>query len=177
MVDPIHPRLSSNFWPLCGSHIQMAPTRAIRDFCTADAALSSIGGLFRRCWRCHKLCWTSGHNWSGEDARRITPRYRCHCCQSSHRHHRLPCECSRRFRTGSAPQVQLAPISEVAANYALFMTASSNTRYQLVNSFEGSLLRLLPTYARNAVSVGVRTYNNYLGSANWIWWARLRGLQ
>uniref|UniRef100_A0A7S0LII3 Protein RFT1 homolog n=1 Tax=Coccolithus braarudii TaxID=221442 RepID=A0A7S0LII3_9EUKA len=81
------------------------------------------------------------------------------------------------LQPGSGPQVELAPISETAANYALFMSVSSNTRYQLVNSFEGRLLGLLPPRSRSLVSVGVRTYNNYLGSANWIWWARRRGLQ
>ena len=57
------------------------------------------------------------------------------------------------------------------------MAASSNTRYQLVNSFEAYGLPALPAAARTLTSFVVRTGNNYLGSANWIWWAKFRGLQ
>ena len=66
-----------------------------------------------------------------------------------------------------------------ASAYAVFMAASSNTRYQVVNSFEGNLLPRLPggPAAQTLTSFVVRTYNNYLGSSNWIWWAKFRGLQ
>ena len=57
------------------------------------------------------------------------------------------------------------------------MVYSANTRYQLVNSFEGRLLNKFPAAAQTAIATTVRTLNNYLGSANWIWWAKLRGLQ
>jgi hypothetical protein len=59
------------------------------------------------------------------------------------------------------------------------MAVSSNTRYQLVNSFEGNLLRSVPggQSVQTLLSFGVRMYNNYLGSCNWIWIARMRGLQ
>ena len=57
------------------------------------------------------------------------------------------------------------------------MAASSNSRYQLVNSLEGRCIGLLPAAGRVPVSACVRFLNNYLGSASWIWWARKRGLQ
>ena len=75
------------------------------------------------------------------------------------------------------PKVELAPLSETCAAFALFMVYSANTRYQLVNSFEGRLLNKFPAAAQTAIATTVRTLNNYLGSANWIWWAKLRGLQ
>lgn len=76
-------------------------------------------------------------------------------------------------------QVDLAPVLPTAAAYATFMAASSNTRYQLVNSFEALCLPAIPGGARvqTLTSFVVRTLNNYLGSANWIWWAKYRGLQ
>jgi len=79
----------------------------------------------------------------------------------------------------SPPEVELAPVLETSAAYAMFMAGSSNTRYQLLNSFEGLVLPTLPggTAAKNVLVAVVRTGNNYLGSANWIWWAKFRGLQ
>ena len=79
--------------------------------------------------------------------------------------------------SGKAPSVELAPILVTAVNYALFMAVSSNTRYQTVNSLEGNMMHLLPASTRVPISVILRTLNNYLGSASWIWWARFRGLQ
>lgn len=78
-----------------------------------------------------------------------------------------------------APTVELAPVLPTASAYAVFMGASSNTRYQVVNSLEGNVLGKLPGGARaqTLVSFIVRTGNNYLGSSNWIWWAKFRGLQ
>jgi len=72
---------------------------------------------------------------------------------------------------------QLAPIKDMAVSYAIFMALSSNTRYQIVNSIEGRLLSDLAPLVHTPLSVLLRSYNNYLGSANWIWFARLRGLQ
>ena len=73
-------------------------------------------------------------------------------------------------RGAAAPEVELAPVADTATNYALFMFGSSNTRYQLVNSFEGRLLPSFPGGAavQTGVSVGVRTFNNYLGAASWM---------
>jgi len=75
--------------------------------------------------------------------------------------------------------VELAPILDTSKAYAVFMAGSSNTRYQIVNSFEALLLPRFPggASARNAISFVVRAGNNYLGSASWIWWAKFNGLQ
>jgi len=79
----------------------------------------------------------------------------------------------------NAPDVVLAPIVPTSTAFAIFMGASSNTRYQVVNSFEGNLLPVIPggKPVQTLLSFAVRMYNNYLGSCNWIWWARVRGLQ
>lgn len=63
--------------------------------------------------------------------------------------------------------------------FAGFMVVSSNTRYQIVNSFEANLLPSVPggAAAQAVTSFVLRTYNNYLGSSNWIWWAKFNGLQ
>jgi hypothetical protein len=59
------------------------------------------------------------------------------------------------------------------------MAGSSNTRYQVVNSIEGNLLPSVPggKLVQTAASFVLRTGNNYLGASNWIWWAKVRGLQ
>jgi len=77
------------------------------------------------------------------------------------------------------PEVELAPVLPTAAAYAAFMAASSNTRYQVLNSFEAYCLPAVPGGAavQTLTSFVVRTLNNYAGSANWIWWAKFRGLQ
>ena len=78
-----------------------------------------------------------------------------------------------------APKVTLAPVLPTARAYAAFMAGSSNTRYQLVNSFEANVLPALPGPAslKAATSFVLRTGNNYVGSANWIWWAKFNKLQ
>mmetsp|Transcript_8668 Transcript_8668/g.26666 ORF Transcript_8668/g.26666 Transcript_8668/m.26666 type:complete len:354 (-) Transcript_8668:619-1680(-) len=73
--------------------------------------------------------------------------------------------------------VELAPIGPTCTNYAVFMGASSNTRYQIVNSMEARCVHLLPAPARVPISASVRLFNNYIGSASWIWWAKRQGLQ
>ena len=74
-------------------------------------------------------------------------------------------------------EVELAPVLETAGAYAVFMGVSSNTRYQIVNSLEAYGLPAVPPALRVPTSFIVRTFNNYLGSSNWIWWAKFRGLQ
>jgi len=78
-----------------------------------------------------------------------------------------------------APTVELAPVLPTSRAYAIFMAASSNTRYQLVNSFEANLLPSVPggKAVQTTTSFVLRMYNNYLGSSNWIWWAKFNGLQ
>jgi len=78
---------------------------------------------------------------------------------------------------GGSDDVQLAPILPTSCAYAAFMGASSNTRYQLVNTFEALALPAFPAPTRNVVSAAVRTGNNFIGSSNWIWWAKRCGLQ
>jgi len=57
------------------------------------------------------------------------------------------------------------------------MSASSNTRYQIINSVEARCVHLLPPPLRVPMSATVRLFNNYVGSASWIWWAKHQGLQ
>jgi hypothetical protein len=77
----------------------------------------------------------------------------------------------------SQPHAQLAPILPTCTNYAIFMSASSNTRYQIINSVEARCVHLLPVPLRVPMSASVRMFNNYVGSASWIWWAKHQGLQ
>jgi len=84
-----------------------------------------------------------------------------------------------KLRPDDAPKVTLAPVLPTARAYAAFMAGSSNTRYQLVNSFEANVLPALPGPAslKASASFVLRTGNNYVGSANWIWWAKFNKLQ
>jgi hypothetical protein len=86
-------------------------------------------------------------------------------------------ETRTRMNPENAPSVELAPVLPTAAGFAVFMAASANTRYQLVSSFEGNILPAFPGSIRTITSAVVRTVNNYVGSANWIWWAKYCGLQ
>ena len=65
-----------------------------------------------------------------------------------------------RMNPDNPPQVDLAPVLPTAAAYAVFMAASSNTRYQLVNSLEAYGLPALPATIRTPTSFIVRTLNN-----------------
>jgi hypothetical protein len=68
---------------------------------------------------------------------------------------------------------RLAPVLPTSAAYATFMIASSNTRYQLLNCIESTLVPRLPAgSARTTASFAARLYNNYVGSGHWIWLAR-----
>ena len=69
------------------------------------------------------------------------------------------------------------PVLPTAAGFAVFMAVSANTRYQFLNTFEARALPKLPVAARALTSTVVRTVNNYVGSSNWIWWAKFSGLQ
>lgn len=83
-----------------------------------------------------------------------------------------------RLESGTGPGVVLPPVVPTASAYAVFMGLSSCSRYQLVNSLEAALLPRLPggMAAQTLSSCVLRTYNSFLGSANWNWWARYRGL-
>lgn len=84
-----------------------------------------------------------------------------------------------RLDPGNTPNVRLAPVAPTAAAYAAFMGFSSNTRYQLINGIEAIALPAIPGGAavQTGISTVLRTLNNCVGAANWVWWARLRGLQ
>ncbi len=84
-----------------------------------------------------------------------------------------------RLNPDDPPNVELAPIAPTAKAFAQFMAVSTNTRYQTLNSIEAHVFPILPggKAVATASRVVLRTYNNYLGSANWIWWARQCELQ
>jgi len=88
-------------------------------------------------------------------------------------------EMRTRLNPDDPPNVKLAPVLPTSIAFAGFMVVSSNTRYQIVNSFEANLLPSVPggAAAQAVTSFVLRTYNNYLGSSNWIWWAKFNGLQ
>ena len=71
-------------------------------------------------------------------------------------------EARSRMNPDNPPQVTLAPVLPTAAAYAVFMAASSNTRYQIVNSIEAFGLPALPgpPAVRTLSSFTLRTINN-----------------
>eukprot|EP00177_Eucheuma_denticulatum_P004428 GFKZ01008040.1.p1 GENE.GFKZ01008040.1~~GFKZ01008040.1.p1 ORF type:complete len:390 (-),score=51.61 GFKZ01008040.1:1295-2464(-) len=71
-------------------------------------------------------------------------------------------------------------LPNVAVNslaWAGFMFLSSNPRYQTVAGVERALFAFAPDAFAKAGSGALRTANNVLGGANWVWWARAIGLQ
>lgn len=71
-------------------------------------------------------------------------------------------------------------LPNVAVNslaWAGFMFLSSNPRYQTVAGVERALFAFAPDAIAKAGSGALRTANNVLGGANWVWWARKIGLQ
>lgn len=72
------------------------------------------------------------------------------------------------------------PLPNVAVNsaaWAGFMFLSSNPRYQTVAGLERVLFTFAPDAVAKAGSGALRTANNVLGGAIWVWWARAIGLQ
>lgn len=72
------------------------------------------------------------------------------------------------------------PLPNVAVNslaWAGFMFFSSNPRYQSVAGMERVLFGVAPETVAKVGSGALRTVNNVLGGANWVWWARAIGLQ
>lgn len=72
------------------------------------------------------------------------------------------------------------PLPNVAVNsaaWAGFMFLSSNPRYQTVAGLERVLFRFAPDAVAKAGSGALRTANNVIGGAVWVWWARAIGLQ
>ena len=75
------------------------------------------------------------------------------------------------FRDEPMPEVDMAPALPTAAAYGSFMALSASSRYQLVSALEA-----LPWAGRTLTSCVARTFNNYIGSSNWMWWMEHRGL-
>lgn len=77
-------------------------------------------------------------------------------------------------------EVAEKPLPNVAINsaaWAGFMFLSSNPRYQTVAGLERVLFAVAPEAVAKAGSGALRTANNVLGGAIWVWWARAIGLQ
>lgn len=72
------------------------------------------------------------------------------------------------------------PLPNVAINsaaWAGFMFLSANPRYQTVAGIERVLFAFAPDAVAKAGSGALRTANNVVGGAIWVWWARAIGLQ
>lgn len=72
-----------------------------------------------------------------------------------------------------------AGVGATAAAWGWFMGVSSNARYQLVNGFEERVLDVLPLGAgpKSLATFLLRFGNTYLGTLNWMWWAKEVGVQ
>ena len=64
-----------------------------------------------------------------------------------------------------------------AVAWAGFMALSANPRYQAVAGVERALFSLTPDAVAKVGSAALRTGNNVVGGAAWVWWARYVGLQ
>lgn len=83
-------------------------------------------------------------------------------------------------RGGGEATVVEKKLPNVAVNslaWAGFMFVSSNPRYQTVAGVERVLFRFAPEAVAKAGSGALRTANNVIGGAHWVWWARAIGLQ
>ena len=85
-------------------------------------------------------------------------------------------------KRGEKPRTDLAQpagVGATAAAWGWFMGASSNVRYQLVNGFEERVLDALPLPAgpKAAATFLMRFGNTYLGTLQWMWWAKRVGVQ
>ena len=84
-----------------------------------------------------------------------------------------------KLKKGEAPPKELGPIVDTAAAWGVFMALSSNARYQLVNGFEERVLDPLPLppLAKSLATFWLRFGNTFVGTVNWMWWAKLVGVQ
>lgn len=83
-------------------------------------------------------------------------------------------------RGDKAPDLaEPAGVGATAAAWGWFMGVSSNARYQLVNGFEERVLDTLPIGAgpKSLATFLLRFGNTYLGTLNWMWWAKEVGVQ
>jgi hypothetical protein len=72
-----------------------------------------------------------------------------------------------------------APVLDTAMAWGWFMGLSSNARYQAVAGVEERALGALPlpAPARAVATFLLRFSNTYVGTMNWMWWARKVGVQ
>lgn len=80
-------------------------------------------------------------------------------------------------REGKAVEKELPNVAMNSLAWAGFMFVSSNPRYQTVAGVERVLFGLAPEAVAKVGSGALRTANNVLGGAIWVWWARAIGLQ
>lgn len=73
----------------------------------------------------------------------------------------------------------LAPALDTAMAWGWFMGLSSNARYQLVNGFEERVLDAIPmpALARGLSTFALRFGNTFVGTKQWMWWAKWIGVQ
>lgn len=81
---------------------------------------------------------------------------------------------------GEEDQVVLAPVLSTSLAWGGFLATSSNVRYQMVNGLEQRILE--PLFGGNvavltAITFALRFSNCYLGSMQWLPWAKLWDLQ
>lgn len=75
------------------------------------------------------------------------------------------------------PEKALPNIFINSAAWAGFMFISSNPRYQTVAGVERLLFGVAPDSVAKVSCGLLRTANNVLGGAHWVWWAKAIGLQ
>lgn len=78
---------------------------------------------------------------------------------------------------GAGGEKELPNVVINSAAWAGFMFVSSNPRYQLVAGMERGLFKFAPGAVAKLGSAMLRTGNNVLGGAQWVWWARAIGVQ
>lgn len=75
------------------------------------------------------------------------------------------------------PEKALPNVFINSAAWAGFMFISSNPRYQTVAGVERFLFSVAPDSVAKVSCGLLRTANNVLGGAHWVWWAKAIGLQ
>ncbi|CAH8366963.1 unnamed protein product [Eruca vesicaria subsp. sativa] len=88
---------------------------------------------------------------------------------------------AKRSINKSEEDIPVPPLIKSAALWGVFLSVSSNTRYQIINGLE-RVVEASP-FAKNvppvalAFTVGVRFANNIYGGMQFVDWARLSGCQ
>ncbi|BBM98337.1 hypothetical protein MPTK1_1g12710 [Marchantia polymorpha subsp. ruderalis] len=89
----------------------------------------------------------------------------------------------RKLKTSNehSEELKVPNVLTSAAVWAVFMSVSSNTRYQIINGLErvvesSVLTRRVPQVAM-AFTVSIRLANNFYGAGQFVDWARLAGIQ